>query len=71
MQKMYETDPGPLSGDREFYHLLPTLLLSCKISGISNNSPQSLYLFASKPGKICTLNSIDSFLYLFVVLYSR
>ena len=30
-----------------------------------------LYLFVSKPGKICTRNSIDSFLYLFVVLYLR
>ena len=31
------------SGDHEFYHLLPTLLSSCKISSnISNNSPQPL-----------------------------
>ena len=30
------------SGDHEFYHLLPTLLSSCKISSTSNNSPQPL-----------------------------
>ena len=42
--------------------ILSTLLLSCKISSISDNSPQPLYLFASKPGKICTRNPKDSFL---------
>ena len=30
-----------------------------------------LYLFASKPGKICNRNSIDSFSYFFVLLYLR
>ena len=29
-------------GDSRIYHLLPILLLSCKISSISNNSPQPL-----------------------------
>ena len=42
--------------------ILPTLLLSCKISSISNNTPSLFCLFASKPGKICTRNSIDIFL---------
>ena len=30
------------TGDSQIYHLLPTLLLSCKIFSISNNSPQPL-----------------------------
>ena len=29
-------------GDNRFYYLLPTLLSSCKICSISNNSPQTL-----------------------------
>ena len=29
-------------GDSQIYHPLPTLLLFCKISSISNNSAQSL-----------------------------
>ena len=60
-----------LPGDSRICNLLPILLLSCKISSISNNSPQPLTLFASKQGKICTLNSIYSFSYLFVFLYLR
>ena len=32
---------------------------------------KGVYLFTSKPDKICTLNSIDSFLYIFVFLYLK
>ena len=46
-------------GDSRIYHLLPTLLLSAALEIILLSL---LYLFASKPGKICTHNSIDSFL---------
>ena len=33
--------------------------------------PHYWYSIKSKPGKVCTRNSIDSFLYLFVLLYLR
>ena len=59
------------TGDSRIYQLLPILLLSCKISSISNNSPQILISLCFKSGKICIRNSIYSFLYLFVLLYLR
>ena len=53
---------------RRLPHLLsvPTLLLALAIILLS-----LLYIFAFKPDKICTRNSINGFSYLFVHLYLR
>ena len=49
-------------GDSQIYHLLTTLLLSVKSPALAIILLSLLCLFACKPGKICSHNSIDSFL---------
>ena len=93
MQKISETDPGPLPTSKMEFAVtimdppyIPSLLC------IAQDTPEYiiyyshyccpvkspalaifflslLNFFASKPGKICTQNSVDSFSYLFVLLY--
>ena len=48
--------------DSQIYHLLQHYCYSVKFPALAINFLSLLYLFASKPGKIFTLDSIDGFL---------